>query len=158
MFRLESSILSHLKIISVRGRYKINDQETGKGYKMKELKKKIEEKILGLAEGIVKTDSGDLLVNKIGTKLVHVYNLHKQKNEQYTLKDFAFFVLGENWKVEIFEEELLRAKIYYVYGKHEDNKNTISNRALANANAKYGLNGAAPEDSWAWEKARDLAL
>ena len=90
MFRLGSSILSHLKIISVRGRYKINDQETGKGYKMKELKKKIEAKVLSLPEGVVKTDSGDLLVNKIGTKLVHVYNLHKQKNEQYTLKDFAF--------------------------------------------------------------------
>ncbi len=63
---------------------------------MKELKKKIEAKILGLTEGIVKTDSGDLLVNKIGTKFVHVYNLHKQKNEQYTLKDFAPFVLGKN--------------------------------------------------------------
>ncbi len=61
---------------------------------MKELKKKIEEKTLGLAEGIVKTDNGDLLVNTIGTKLVRVYNLHKQKNEQYTLKDFASFVLG----------------------------------------------------------------
>lgn len=59
---------------------------------MKELKKKIEEKILGLPEGIVKTDSGDLLVNKIGTKLVHVYNLHKQKHEKYTLKEFASFV------------------------------------------------------------------
>ena len=59
---------------------------------MKELKKKIEEKILGLPEGIVKTDSGDLLVNKIGTKLVHVYNLHKQKHEKYTLKEFAPFV------------------------------------------------------------------
>jgi hypothetical protein len=125
---------------------------------LKELKKKIEEKTLGLAEGIVKTDEGDLLVNKIGTKLVHVYNLHKQKNEQYTLKDFAPFVLGENWKVDVFNEELLRAKIYYVYGKHEDNKIKIVNRALCKASAKYGLNGAAPDDSWAWEKARDLVL
>ena len=146
------------KIISVRGRYKINDRETGKGYKMKELRKKIEGRVLGLPEGIVKTDSGDLLVKKIGAKFVHVYNLHKQWYEKYALKDFAPFVLGENWKVEIFEEELLRAKIYYVYGKHEDNKNAIANRALANANAKYGLNGAASEDSWAWEKARGLAL
>ena len=63
---------------------------------MKELKKQIGAKVLGLPEGIVKTDEGDLLVNKIGTKLVHVYNLHKQKNEQYTLKDFAPFVLREN--------------------------------------------------------------
>ena len=125
---------------------------------MKELRKKIEGKVLGLPEGIVKTDSGDLLVNKIGTKFIHVYNLHKQKHEKYALKDFAPFVLGENWKVDVFEEELLRAKIYYVYGKHEDNKNTITNRALANANAEYGLNGAAPDDSWAWEKARDLVL
>ena len=67
-------------------------------------------------------------------------------------------MLGENWKVEIFEEELLRAKIYYVYGKHEDNKIKIANRVLCKAGAKYGLNGATPEDSWAWEKARDLAL
>jgi hypothetical protein len=59
---------------------------------MKELKKKIEEKILGLPEGIVKTDNGNLLVNKIGTKFVHVYNLHKRKHEKYTLKDFASFV------------------------------------------------------------------
>ena len=125
---------------------------------MKELKKKIEEKILGLAEGIVKTDNGDLLVNTIGTKFVHVYNLHKQKKEKYTLKEFASFVLGENWKVDIFEEELLRAKIYYVYGKHEDNKNKIANRALCKAAEIYGLNGAAPDDSWAWEKARDLVL
>ena len=73
---------------------------------MKELKKKIEEKILGLPERIVKTDVGDLLVDKIGTKFVHVYNLHKQKKEQYTLKDFACFVLGENWEEDIFEELL----------------------------------------------------
>lgn len=125
---------------------------------MKELKKKIEEKTLSLADGIVKTDSGDILVNTIGTKLVHVYNLHKQKNEQYTLKDFASFVLGENWKVDIFEELLRESKSNYLYSKHEDNKNTIANRALYNANAKYGLNGACIEDSWAWEKARDLVL
>ena len=61
---------------------------------MKELRKKIEAKILGLPEGIVKTDNGDLLVNTIGTKLVHVYNLHKQKHEKYTLEEFAYFVLG----------------------------------------------------------------
>ena len=73
---------------------------------MKELRKEIEEKVLGLAEGIVKTDEGDLLVNKIGTKLVHVYNLHKQKYEKYTLKNFASFVLGKSWKVDIFEELL----------------------------------------------------
>ena len=73
---------------------------------MKELKKKIEAKILGLPEGIVKTDYGDLSVNKIGTKLVHVYNLHKQKKEQYTLKEFAFFVLKENREEDIFEELL----------------------------------------------------
>ena len=73
---------------------------------MKELRKEIEEKVLGLPEGIVKTDEGDLLVNKIGTKLVHVYNLHKQKKEQYTLKEFAFFVLKENREEDIFEELL----------------------------------------------------
>ena len=73
---------------------------------MKELRKKIEAKILGLPEGIVKTDIGDLLVNKVGTKLVHVYNLHKQKKEQYTLKEFAFFVLKENREEDIFEELL----------------------------------------------------
>ena len=76
---------------------------------MKELKKKIEEEVLGLPEGIVKTDIGDLLVNKVGTKLVHVYNLHKQKHEKYTLKDFAFFALGKNWNVDIFEEILREA-------------------------------------------------
>ena len=59
---------------------------------MKELKKKIEAKVLGLPEGIVKTDIGDLLVKKVGTRIVHVYNLHKQKNEKYALKDFAPFV------------------------------------------------------------------
>jgi hypothetical protein len=125
---------------------------------MKELKKKIEEKTLGLAEGIVKTDEGDLLVNTIGTKLVHVYNLHKQKNEQYTLKDFAFFALGENWEVDIFEELLREAKNYYLYGEHEDNKIKIANRALYNAAQKYGLYGSAPDDYWAWEKARDAVL
>lgn len=82
---------------------------------MKELKKKIEEKILGLPEGIVKTDNGDLLVNKIGTKLVHVYNLHKQKYEKYTIKDFAFFAL--NWKVDILEEAIQDAESYFLYSK-----------------------------------------
>ena len=125
---------------------------------MKELKKKIEEKILGLPEQIVKTDEGDLLVNKIGTKLVHVYNLHKQKNEQYTIKEFASFVLGENWKVDIFEELLRESKNFYLYTKHEDNKNIIVNRALYNANENYGLNGAYFEDSFAWEQARDSVL
>ena len=125
---------------------------------MKKLRKKIEAKVLGLPERIVKTDEGDLLVNKIGTKLVHVYNLHKQKNEQYTLKNFAYFALGKNWKVDIFEELLIESKNYYLYSKHEDNKNVIANRALYEANEKYGLNGAAPDDSWAWEKARDLVL
>ena len=76
---------------------------------MKEIRKKIEEKILGLPEGIVKTDNGDLLVNKVGTRLVHVYNLHKQKKEQYTLKDFACFVRVENWEEDIFEELLMKS-------------------------------------------------
>ena len=69
---------------------------------MKELKKRVEAEILGLPEGIVKTDIGDLLVDTIGTKFVHVYNLHKKRSEQYTLKDFAFFAL--DWKVDILEE------------------------------------------------------
>ena len=67
---------------------------------MKELKKKIEAKVLGLPEKIVKTGVGDLLVNTVGVKFVHVYNLHKQKHEKYTLKEFAPFVLGKNWKEE----------------------------------------------------------
>ena len=58
---------------------------------MKELKKKIEEKILGLPERIVKTDVGDLLVDKIGTKFVHVYNLHKQKKRTVHTKRFCMF-------------------------------------------------------------------
>ena len=77
---------------------------------MKELRKKIEEEVLGLPEGVVKTNNGDLLVNKVGTKLVHVYNLHKQKYEKYTLKDFAYFALGRDWNVEVFEE-ILRESI-----------------------------------------------
>jgi hypothetical protein len=139
-----------------------NHREREKEYpeedKMKELKKKIEEEIFGLPEGIVKTDNGDLLVNKIGTKFVHVYNLHKQKNEKYTIKDFAFFALGKNWKVSVFEELLIESKNYYLYSKYEDNKNVIANRALHEANKNYGLNGADIEDSLAWEKARDLVL
>ena len=73
---------------------------------MKELKKKIGEEILGLPEKIVKTDVGDLLVDKIGTKFVHVYNLHKKRSEKHAIKDFACFVLGENWEEDIFEELL----------------------------------------------------
>ena len=82
---------------------------------MKELKKKIEEEVLGLPEGIVKADTGDLLVNKVGTKLVHVYNLHRQKYEQYTLKDFAFFALGGSWKADILKEALQEAESYFLY-------------------------------------------
>ena len=59
---------------------------------MKDLRKKIEAKVLGIPEGIVKTDNGDLLVKTVGTKFVTVYNLHKQKHEKYTLKEFACFV------------------------------------------------------------------
>jgi hypothetical protein len=81
---------------------------------MKELRKKIEGKILGLPEGIVKTDIGDLLVNKVGTKLVHVYNLHRRKYEQYLLKDFAFFALGKNWQVDILEETIQEAENYFL--------------------------------------------
>lgn len=72
---------------------------------MKELRKKIEEETLGLPEGIAKTDVGDLLVNKVGTKFVQVYNLHKQRHERYMLKDFAFFALGIG-KVDILEEAI----------------------------------------------------
>ena len=82
---------------------------------MKELKKKIEREILSLPEKIVKTDSGDLLVNKIGTKLVHVYNLHKQRYEQYLLKDFAFFAL--NWEEDILAEAIQDAESYFLYSK-----------------------------------------
>ena len=81
-----------------------------------------------------------------------------KKKEQYTIKDFAFFVLGENWKVDIFEELLRESKNFYLYSKHEDNKNIIVNRALYNANENYGLNGAYFEDSFAWEQARDSVL
>ena len=63
-----------------------------------------------------------------------------------------------DWKVEIFEEVLREAKSYYLYSKYEDDANKIANRALSRANALYGLNGADPEDSCAWEKARDLVL
>jgi len=70
---------------------------------MKEIKKAIKEEILKLPEGIVKTDVGDLLVKTVGSKFVHVYNLHRQKYEKYTLKEFAPFVL-ENWEVDVFEE------------------------------------------------------
>jgi hypothetical protein len=80
---------------------------------MKELRKKIEGKILGLPEGIVKADIGDLLVNKIGAKFVHVYNLHKQRYEQYLLKDFAYFALGE-WKEGILEEAIQDAESYFL--------------------------------------------
>jgi len=88
---------------------------------MKELKKKIEEEILGLPEGIVKTDEGDLLVNKVGTKFVHVYNLHKQKNEQHKLKDFAYFALGGNLRADILEEAIREAESYFLLlgKKHE---------------------------------------
>jgi chaperonin cofactor prefoldin len=65
-----------------------------------EIKKAIKEEILKLPEGIVKTDVGDLLVKTVGSKFVHVYNLHKRKYEKYTLKGFAPFVLGKNWKEE----------------------------------------------------------
>ena len=82
---------------------------------MKELKKKIKEEVLSLPEGIVKTDVGDLLVNTIGTKLVHVYNLHKQKYEKYTLKDFAFFALGKNFRADILEEAIQDAESYFLY-------------------------------------------
>lgn len=67
------------------------------------LKKKIEEEVLGFPKGVVATDNGDLLVKTVGTKFVHVYNLHKQKNEQYLLKDFAYFALG-SWKEELLRE------------------------------------------------------
>jgi hypothetical protein len=76
------------------------------GKEMKELRKKIEKEVFGLPEGIVKTDNGDLLVSNVGTRLVHVYNLHKQKKERYPLKDFAPFVLKENLEEDIFVELL----------------------------------------------------
>ena len=79
---------------------------------MKELKNKIDAQILCLPEGIVKTDVGDLLVNKVGTKLVHVYNLHRRKHEKYALKDFAYFAL--NWKVDILEEAIREAESYFL--------------------------------------------
>ena len=63
-----------------------------------------------------------------------------------------------DWKVEIFEEVLREAKSYYLYSKYEDDKNKVDNRDLCKAAEIYGLNGAAPEDSGAWEKARDLVL
>jgi hypothetical protein len=85
------------------------------------LRKKIEEKILGLPERIVKTDNGDLMVNTIGTKLVHVYNLHKKRSEKYALKDFAFFALGQDWNVDIFEELLSEAfEDYLAWEKARD--------------------------------------
>ena len=88
---------------------------------MKGLREKIEAEVLGLGDRIVKTGNGDLLVNTIGTKLVHVYNLHKQKNEQYTLKDFAFFALGQDWNVDIFEELLSEAfEDYLAWEKARD--------------------------------------
>lgn len=79
---------------------------------MKEIKKAIKEEILKLPEGIVKTDVGDLLVKTVGSKFVHVYNLHRQKYEKYTLKDFAYFAL--NWKVDILGEAIREAESYFL--------------------------------------------
>ena len=88
---------------------------------MKGLREKIEAEVLGLGDRIVKTGNGDLLVDTIGTKFVHVYNLRKQKNEQYTLKDFAFFALGQDWNVSVFEELLSEAfEDYLAWEKARD--------------------------------------
>lgn len=86
---------------------------------MKELKKRIEEEVLGSPKKIVETDIGDLLVDKVGAKFVHVYNVNRQKKEQYTLKDFAFFAL--NWQADILEEALREAESYFLLlgKKHE---------------------------------------
>lgn len=80
----------------------------------RKMKKKIEEEISSLPEGIIKTSVGDLLVNKVGSDFVNVYNLHKQKDEQYTLKDFAFFCLGKNFQVDILEEAIREAESYFL--------------------------------------------
>ena len=88
---------------------------------MKGLREKIEAEVLGLGDRIVKTGNGDLLVDTIGTKFVHVYNLHKKRSEQYTLKDFAFFALGQDWNVDIFEELLSEAfEDYLAWEKARD--------------------------------------
>ena len=81
---------------------------------MKDLRKKISASILGLPEGIVKTDIGDLKVDKIGTKFISVYNLHRQKYEKYTLKEFAFFALDlMDLKEAILEEAIREANSYF---------------------------------------------
>jgi len=88
---------------------------------MKGLREKIEAEVLGLGDRIVKTGNGDLLVDTIGTKFVHVYNLHKKRSEQYTLKDFAFFALGQDWNVSVFEELLSEAfEDYLAWEKARD--------------------------------------
>ena len=81
---------------------------------MKDLRKKISASILGLPERVVATDIGDLKVDKIGTKFISVYNLHRQKHEQYTLKEFAFFALDlMDLKEAILEEAIREANSYF---------------------------------------------
>lgn len=94
---------------------------------MKELRKAIKAKVLGMAEGVVKTDNGDLLVKTVGTKFVTVYNLHRAKTEKYQLDDFADFVLGKDWKVEESKEDVKTSK---------EEKVSITKKANWNVNGK----------------------
>ena len=81
------------------------------------------------------------------TNETKVHNGENKMKTQRKIEEKTF-----DWKVAVFKK-LLRK-----YSKYEDDKNAIANRALYEANEKYGLNGAWFEDSGAWEKARDLVL
>ena len=52
------------------------------------LRQIVQEETARRPEGVFKTDQGDLLVRKIGTRNVDAYNLHLGKGVKMTLQEF----------------------------------------------------------------------
>jgi len=122
---------------------------------------KIEQEVKKAVEQLTAGDKIQLELDKKNQVLkIWKLNLKKIEVKGENMKELKKKIEEKtfDWKVEIFEEVLREAKSYYLYSKYEDDKNKIANRALCKAAEIYGLNGAAPEDSGAWEKARDLVL
>ena len=55
---------------------------------MNQLREQLQEETARRPEGIFRTNQGDLLVRKVGTRNVDAYNLHWGKGVKMTLQEF----------------------------------------------------------------------
>lgn len=122
---------------------------------MKEFKRMVVNAIYEQTDVIIASPFGNLIVENVGSKWVHVINERTGNKEKYSLHDCAKFIFGDTYRKDIFLGVLRDSHTHYWCTKYEDNKDVIIKRSLHIAREEYGI-GSIPQDSIDTESAINM--